>query len=48
MKKHIASHELSEAEAQSLINTMINGVGILISLEKQLERGETVNLNEVS
>jgi hypothetical protein len=30
-----------------LINTMINGVGRLIDLEKRLERGEKVNLDEV-
>lgn len=41
------AERLGQSEVQ-LINTMINGVGILISLEKKLELGETVNLDEVS
>ena len=30
-----------------LINTMINGVGRLIALEKRLERGETLDLDTI-
>lgn len=40
------AERLGQSEVQ-LINTMINGVGILISLEKRLENGETVNLDEI-
>jgi creatine kinase len=40
------SERLGQSEVQ-LINAMINGVGILIALEKRLERGEEVNLEEV-
>jgi creatine kinase len=40
------SERLGQSEVQ-LINTMINGVGRLIELEKRLEQGETVNLDEV-
>mmetsp|Transcript_21900 Transcript_21900/g.62096 ORF Transcript_21900/g.62096 Transcript_21900/m.62096 type:complete len:462 (-) Transcript_21900:48-1433(-) len=40
------AERLGQSEVQ-LINTMINGVGILISLEKKLENGETVNLEDV-
>jgi len=40
------SERLGQSEVQ-LINTMINGVGRLIDLEKRLERGEKVNLDEV-
>jgi creatine kinase len=40
------AERLGQSEVQ-LINTMINGVGRLIDLEKRLERGEKVNLDEV-
>jgi creatine kinase len=40
------SERLGQSEVQ-LINTMINGVGRLIELEKRLEQGETVDLDEV-
>ncbi len=40
------AERLGQSEIQ-LVNTMINGVGRLIELEKRLERGETVNLEEV-
>jgi creatine kinase len=40
------AERLGQSEVQ-LINTMINGVGRLIALEKQLERGEKINLKEV-
>jgi creatine kinase len=40
------AERLGQSEVQ-LINTMINGVGILINLEKQLEKGEILNLEEV-
>ena len=40
------SERLGQSEIQ-LVNTMINGVGRLIELEKRLERGETVDLEEV-
>lgn len=40
------AERLGQSEVQ-LINTMINGVGILIALEKRLERGEKVDLDEV-
>mmetsp|Transcript_127585 Transcript_127585/g.190176 ORF Transcript_127585/g.190176 Transcript_127585/m.190176 type:complete len:484 (-) Transcript_127585:57-1508(-) len=40
------SERLGQSEVQ-LLNTMINGVGRLIALEKQLERGEKVNLDEI-
>jgi len=40
------SERLGQSEVQ-LINTMINGVGRLIELEKRLEKGEKVNLDEV-
>lgn len=40
------AERLGQSEVQ-LINTMINGVGILINLEKRLENGEKVNLDEV-
>lgn len=40
------AERLGQSEVQ-LINTMINGVGILISLEKRLENGEAVNLDEI-
>jgi len=40
------AERLGQSEMQ-LVNTMINGVGRLIELEKRLERGETVNLEEV-
>jgi len=40
------AERLGQSEVQ-LINTMINGVGILINLEKRLESGEKVNLDDV-
>merc|ERR1739841_241630 len=40
------AERLGQSEIQ-LVNTMINGVGRLIELEKRLERGETVDLEEV-
>ncbi|VEU41449.1 unnamed protein product [Pseudo-nitzschia multistriata] len=40
------AERLGQSEVQ-LINTMINGVGRLIELEKRLERGEAVDLEEV-
>ena len=40
------SERLGQSEVQ-LINTMINGVGRLIELERRLEQGETVDLDEV-
>jgi creatine kinase len=40
------SERLGQSEVQ-LINTMINGVGGLIALEKRLERGETINLDDI-
>jgi creatine kinase len=40
------SERLGQSEVQ-VINTMINGVGRLIALEKKLEKGETVNLDEI-
>mmetsp|Transcript_9287 Transcript_9287/g.27685 ORF Transcript_9287/g.27685 Transcript_9287/m.27685 type:complete len:373 (-) Transcript_9287:241-1359(-) len=40
------SERLGQSEVQ-LINTMINGVGRLIELEKRLEQGETVDLEQV-
>jgi len=40
------AERLGQSEVQ-LINTMINGVGILISLEKRLEKGEKINLEDV-
>eukprot|EP00934_Nitzschia_sp_Nitz4_P003885 Nitzschia sp. Nitz4//scaffold1_size375055//60760//62142//NITZ4_000225-RA/size375055-processed-gene-0.415-mRNA-1//-1//CDS//3329540892//3875//frame0 len=40
------AERLGQSEVQ-LINTMINGVGILIALEKKLENGEEVDLDEV-
>jgi creatine kinase len=40
------SERLGQSEVQ-LINTMINGVGRLISLEKKLEKGERINLDEI-
>eukprot|EP00535_Pseudo-nitzschia_heimii_P006234 CAMPEP_0197194440 /NCGR_PEP_ID=MMETSP1423-20130617/29227_1 /TAXON_ID=476441 /ORGANISM="Pseudo-nitzschia heimii, Strain UNC1101" /LENGTH=580 /DNA_ID=CAMNT_0042647863 /DNA_START=207 /DNA_END=1949 /DNA_ORIENTATION=- len=40
------SERLGSSEIQ-LVNTMINGVGRLIELEKRLEKGETVDLEEV-
>ncbi|KAG7351987.1 arginine kinase [Nitzschia inconspicua] len=40
------AERLGQSEVQ-LINTMINGVGRLIDLEKRLERGEKVNLDEI-
>eukprot|EP00536_Pseudo-nitzschia_multiseries_P000414 jgi/Psemu1/249493/estExt_Genewise1Plus.C_50175 len=40
------AERLGQSEVQ-LINTMINGVGRLIELEKRLEQGETVDLEEV-
>jgi creatine kinase len=40
------AERLGQSEVQ-LINTMINGVGILIGLEKRLERGEKVILSDV-
>ena len=51
-KKYIGIFDIANAErlGQSevqLLNTMINGVGRLIALEKQLERGEKVNLDEI-
>lgn len=40
------SERMGQSEVQ-LINTMINGVGRLIELEKRLERGEKVRLEEI-
>lgn len=40
------AERLGQSEIQ-LVNTMINGVGRLIELEKRLEKGETVDLGEV-
>ena len=40
------AERLGQSEIQ-LVNAMINGVGRLIELEKRLERGETVDLEEV-
>lgn len=40
------AERLGQSEVQ-LINTMINGVGRLIDLEKRLERGEKVDLDEI-
>jgi creatine kinase len=40
------SERLGQSEMQ-LVNTMINGVGRLIELEKRLEKGETVDLEEI-
>lgn len=40
------AERLGQSEVQ-LINTMINGVGRLIALEKQLERGEKVDLSTI-
>lgn len=40
------SERLGQSEVQ-LINTMINGVGRLIALEKRLERGERIDLDDV-
>eukprot|EP00980_Cylindrotheca_fusiformis_P014001 scaffold3653_cov124-Cylindrotheca_fusiformis.AAC.4 len=40
------SERLGQSEVQ-LINTMINGVGRLIALEKRLERGETLDLDDI-
>jgi len=40
------SERLGQSEVQ-LIDTMISGVGRLIELEKRLEQGETIDLNEV-
>ena len=40
------AERLGQSEIQ-LVNTMINGVGRLIELEKRLEKGETVDLEEV-
>jgi creatine kinase len=40
------SERLGQSEVQ-LLNTMINGVGRLIALEKQLEQGEKLNLDEI-
>jgi creatine kinase len=40
------SERLGQSEVQ-VINTMINGVGRLIALEKKLEKGEKVNLDEI-
>lgn len=40
------SERLGQTEVQ-LINTMINGVGRLIALEKRLERGERINLDDI-
>ena len=40
------SERLGQSEVQ-LINTMINGVGRLIALEKRLEKGEKIDLEQV-
>jgi creatine kinase len=40
------SERLGQSEVQ-VINTMINGVGRLIALEKKLEKGEKVNIDEI-
>lgn len=40
------AERLGKSEVQ-LLNIMIQGVGKLIELEKRLEKGETVNLNEI-
>ena len=40
------AERLGQSEVQ-LINTMIHGVGRLIALEKQLARGEKINLEEI-
>eukprot|EP00529_Nitzschia_sp_RCC80_P014635 CAMPEP_0113487132 /NCGR_PEP_ID=MMETSP0014_2-20120614/25352_1 /TAXON_ID=2857 /ORGANISM="Nitzschia sp." /LENGTH=726 /DNA_ID=CAMNT_0000380821 /DNA_START=285 /DNA_END=2465 /DNA_ORIENTATION=- /assembly_acc=CAM_ASM_000159 len=40
------AERLGQSEVQ-LINTMINGVGRLIELEKRLERGEKINLHDI-
>jgi len=40
------AERLGQSEVQ-LINTMINGVGRLIALEKKLEKGEKVDLESI-
>lgn len=40
------AERLGQSEVQ-LINTMINGVGRLIALEKRLEKGERINLDDI-
>lgn len=43
----IANAEMLGKTEVELINTMIRGVAILIDLEKELERGKQINLDEV-
>jgi len=43
----IANSERLGSSQIQLVNTMINGVGRLIELEKRLEKGETLNLEEI-